>query len=142
MVKINKLLLGCAAGAMLAGGVANGMHTADMLGPMTCAERVHDRLFFGLGTATGAVSHGDWTRFLADVVTPRFPNGLTVLTAHGQWRAAGELVVTIEGARVVEIVHDDAPEADRHLAEVITIYKRRYQQRSVMLTRSRVQMCL
>lgn len=110
--------------------------------PLSCTERVHDRLFFGLGTAAGTVSGGDWARFLAEVVTPRFPNGLTVVSAHGQWRGAGETDVTIEPSRVVEIAHDGGPVASRQLGEVISIYKRRHQQRSVMLARSRVEVCL
>jgi hypothetical protein len=106
-----------------------------------CSEHVYDRLFFGLGASGGAVSKSQWTRFLAEVVTPRFPDGLTVLRADGQWRAAGEPNVTIEPSRVVEIGHEDSPEIDRRLDDVIAIYKQRHRQRSVMLTRSRVQVC-
>jgi hypothetical protein len=106
-----------------------------------CAERVYDRLFFGLGISGGALSEMDWTRFLAEVVTPRFPGGLTVLHARGQWRAAGESGVTIEPSRVVEIAHDDTPAFDHRLDEVIALYKVRHRQRSVMRTRSRVDVC-
>ena len=107
-----------------------------------CAERIFDRLFFGLGTPTGTVSEAAWSRFLRKVVTPRFADGLTVVEAQGQWRGAGDLKITAEPTRVVEIVHDDSPEMDRAIDEVITIYKRSHQQRSVMRTRARVQVCL
>src|SRR5260370_23477088 len=30
-----------------------------------------------------------WSRFLAREITPRFPDGLTVLDAAGQWRGPG-----------------------------------------------------
>jgi Protein of unknown function (DUF3574) len=106
-----------------------------------CADRVYDRLFFGLGTPEGSVSTSEWRRFLAEVVTPRFPGGLTVVEANGQWRALGERQVTVERSRVVEIAHDDTPEFDRWLSEVVAVYKHRYRQRSVMLTRARVEVC-
>ena len=107
----------------------------------SCQERVYDRLFFGLGTAEGRVSHSEWERFLSDVVTPRFPDGLTVVEANGQWRAAGEQGVTVERSRVVEIAHDDSSEVDRRLGEIVAIYKQRHRQRSVMLTRARMEVC-
>ena len=40
----------------------------------------------------GEVSDAEWRAFLETEVTPRFPDGLTVLTAYGQWRSSsGEL---------------------------------------------------
>jgi len=51
----------------------------------SCAERVEIRLFFGLGTPDGTLSDEKWARFLTEVVTPRFPSGLTVVHADGQW---------------------------------------------------------
>ena len=53
-----------------------------------CAERVQARLFFGLHRPAGTVSEPEWETFLADVVTARFPDGLTVFRSHGQWRGS------------------------------------------------------
>jgi hypothetical protein len=108
---------------------------------VSCEERVFDRLFFGLGTADGMVSGGAWSRFLADVVAPRFPDGLTVIDAHGRWRAPGADDIITERSRVVEIAHEDTPEMDRRIEEVIAIYKHRQRQRAVMRTRARVEVC-
>ncbi|MEX2248301.1 MAG: DUF3574 domain-containing protein, partial [Parvibaculum sp.] len=48
---------------------------------------VQTTLYFGLDRGDGGtVSERDWRRFLAEVVTPRFPGGLTVIDAYGQWR--------------------------------------------------------
>jgi hypothetical protein len=138
---ISAALGGTAAVAVALGFVGLPALAARPSHATECAERVYDRLFFGLGVSGGALSEDDWTRFLADVVTPRFPGGLTVLHARGQWRAAGESGVTIEPSRVVEIAHDDTPAFDRRLDEVIALYKSRHRQRSVMRTRSRVDVC-
>ena len=50
-------------------------------------------LYFGTATPRGTVSPEDWRHFVDEVVTPRFPDGLTVWPAGGQWRSAqGEAV--------------------------------------------------
>ena len=41
------------------------------------------------GDAGEVVDDAAWASFLADTATPRFPNGLTVLDARGQWRDPG-----------------------------------------------------
>ncbi len=45
-------------------------------------------LFFGRSDSTGAevVSDEAWNEFLEDTVTPRFPDGLTVMNGRGQWQ--------------------------------------------------------
>jgi hypothetical protein len=48
----------------------------------------------------------------------------------------------VERSRVVEIAHDDSPEMDQAIGEVVAIYKHRHRQRSVMRTRARVEVCL
>ena len=110
-------------------------------GLVGCTDRIHDRLFFGLGTADGSVSESEWRRFLNHIVTPRFPGGLTVIEATGQWRAEGERKVTVERSRIIEIAHDDTADVDRRINEIVAAYKQQHQQRSVMMTRERVEVC-
>ena len=90
-----------------------------------CADRVQARLFFGLHRPTGTVSEPEWETFLADVVTPRFPDGLTVFRSHGQWRGTGGRLER-EPSRVVEIIHDDSAAARDRIHEIVNIYKTRY----------------
>ena len=105
-----------------------------------------DRLFFGRSVpAGGAVSPGatvsdeEWTAFVRDVVTPRFPEGLTIWRAEGQWRErTGD--VTRESTMVVEIVHEPSPEADAKLEEIAREYKTRFHQEAVMRVTSPAQM--
>lgn len=99
------------------------------------------RIFFGLSSPDGPVSDEEWVRFLADVVTPRFPSGLTVVGATGQWRSAGRDAITMERSQVVEIVLDHSPEADRRVHEVVDTYRQRYRQESVLVTRQRLEVC-
>src|SRR5436853_2433457 len=45
-------------------------------------QAVVDSLYFG----SGEVKPEEWQEFLATVITPRFPEGLTSWPAAGQWR--------------------------------------------------------
>ena len=109
---------------------------------MTCPEgwdRVAEyRLyfFFGRSDATGnsmAVSGEAWAQFLADTVTPRFPDGLTVTDGAGQWRSeSGE--ISREQSKILTLLvwPDDA--ALQRLNEIAAEYERRFDQESVLLT--------
>jgi hypothetical protein len=88
-------------------------------------------LLFGMGRTTGEVSEKEWLSFLDAEVTPRFPDGFTVLTGYGQWRnAAG--VLAKETSRVLLIWIALAPENDARIEAIRTAWKARFNQESVM----------
>lgn len=89
-------------------------------------------LVFGMSRADGsALSDADWGSFLEGEVTPRFPEGMTVLTGYGQWRnTAGD--IRKETSKMLIIWHRPSPEADRKIEEIRTLFKARFQQESVM----------
>ncbi|MDB4948628.1 MAG: hypothetical protein JWM27_1277 [Gemmatimonadetes bacterium] len=100
---------------------------------------VSDALYFGMDKpAGGTISDAEWEAFLRDVVTPRFPAGLTVSTARGQWRGA-DGVVAREESHVVQVFHAPSAAADSAVAEIAAEYKRRFGQEAVMRVRSRAQ---
>jgi hypothetical protein len=79
----------------------------------------------------GKASDARWRRFLAREVTPRFPDGLTVYEATGQWRDPARNVVVREKSRVLRIIMSaDAPEHDRVVA-IAEAYKKQFAQKSV-----------
>ncbi|MCL1634067.1 DUF3574 domain-containing protein [Luteimonas sp. SX5] len=106
-----------------------------------CSEKRSDRLLFGMNTPTGPVDETQWQAFLADTVTPRFPDGLTVYRTQGQWRGASGQVER-EESRMVEIVHEDDPDGRKRIAEISAEYKRRFQQEAVLVISTRAQACL
>jgi hypothetical protein len=105
-----------------------------------CAHRAQARLYFGLHGPAGEVSTADWEWFLAGVITPRFPSGLTILEARGQWRG-GSHGVEREPTRIVEIVHDASPQATEAIDHIVAIYKTRYGQEAVMVAHSKLDVC-
>ena len=98
-------------------------------------EQVQDLLYFGTRTPTGEVSAADWARFLEDTVTPRFPAGLTVWSAQGQWRNDAGVAVH-EASYVLNLVHPSNAAAEQAIGEIIAIYRERFQQQSVLRVRS------
>src|SRR5690349_15199281 len=65
-------------------------------------------LYFGLNRKGGNISESQWKSFVRDEVTARFPQGLTVWEAGGQWRRADGTIVR-ERSKVLLLVHDDKP---------------------------------
>ena len=90
------------------------------------------RLFFGrnIGDAE-RVSDEDWRASLADTVTPRFPDGLSVFDAAGQWRDSEGAIVR-ERSKMVLILAEPSSDAVRRLDEIAEEYKRRFSQESVL----------
>jgi hypothetical protein len=90
-------------------------------------------LYFGrnIGSAPG-VSDEDWRRFVDEEVTPRFPNGLTVQDASGQWKGTDGTIVR-EASKHLSIVLSDMPDEAGKLAAIREAYKRRFRQEAVLL---------
>ena len=65
-----------------------------------------------------------WRTFLDAEVTPRFPDGLTVLDGYGQWRSAGQNTPGRERSKLLVIVHRDTPEANSKLEAIRAAWKR------------------
>ena len=96
---------------------------------------VSDLIYFGTDTPGGRVSDADWAAFLGEVVTPRFPDGLTTWRASGQWRSAdGSL--TREDSHVLNLVHAGDAKAEGAIGALIGEYKMRYRQEAVLRVRS------
>jgi hypothetical protein len=98
---------------------------------------VRDVLYFGRNRpAGGIVTDAEWQQFLDEVVTPRFPAGLTVLEATGRWRGESGRVEQ-EEAEMLTLFHSGSESARRAVVEVVSEYKRRFQQEAVLRERSR-----
>ena len=96
---------------------------------------VRDVLYFGRNRPTGGeVADADWEAFLGTVVTPRFPDGLTIVEAHGQWRGRSGLVER-ERTELVTVLHPADPASQRAIEEIAMEYKRRFGQEAVLRER-------
>ncbi len=78
------------------------------------------------------VSDAEWSDFLASVVTPSFPDGLTVFDGYGQWRnPATGVIGRSPRVKIVLIAVKRAPDLAPRLSAVIDAYKTRFHQQSV-----------
>ncbi len=91
------------------------------------------RLFFGRGNADNprAVSDEAWSEFLEDTITVRFPNGLTVLDAYGQYTDSTSTLIKEDTKVLIILVSPDADSAPR-IDSIIEEYKRRFTQEGVL----------
>ena len=91
------------------------------------------RLYFSMSMPNGGtVGEAAWRDFLKAEVTPRFPGGLTVLTAHGQWRDRTSGRIVRERSRVLVLLHRGTAKATGAIAAIIGRYKSRFSQQSVL----------
>jgi hypothetical protein len=101
------------------------------------AMQVRTTLYFGLARPKGAVTELEWQLFLRDEVTKRFPDGLTVWEAEGQWRTpAGS--IDHEQSKVLLLVHADTAAARQSVLDVIEAYRKTFEQQSVLWESARV----
>src|SRR5262245_56552590 len=105
--------------------------TVDEQCGVSSKAQLRTTLYFGLARPTGSVSELDWQIFLRDEVTARFPEGLTVWDANGQWRRS-DGQVDHEGAKVLLLVHPDTAVARASVQAVIARYRQKFDQESVL----------
>jgi hypothetical protein len=90
------------------------------------------RLFFGRGPAARpSVTDRQWRRFLALQVTPRFPAGLTVIDADGQWQDPHSHAIARERSKMLLIATPDTPAVRASIAALAAAYRHQFKQRSV-----------
>jgi hypothetical protein len=91
-------------------------------------------LFFGTTKPDGTiVTNDEWLQFLKDDVTPRFPDGLTVLTGLGQWRNSSGTIIQ-ERSNVLIILYplSTAQASSTKLEEIRDAYEQQFHQSSVL----------
>ncbi|KUL97437.1 hypothetical protein DK26_00210 [Bosea sp. WAO] len=117
------------------GALAGLLASCATLPPLACSPGqeavLTAELLFGrkIGERLG-VSEAAFRRFIDEEVTPRFPDGLTVLDASGQYRDADSRLIR-EPSKLLLIALKDEPEGRARLAAIAQAYKTRFHQQSV-----------
>jgi hypothetical protein len=89
-------------------------------------------LLFGLGRRDGTeIGEADWRAFLDAEVTPRFPDGLTVLSGYGQWRNSAGAIAK-EKSMTLVIWHRPSADSEARIEAIRAAYKSRFAQESVL----------
>lgn len=107
--------------------------------PRACAQSpfgqrlMRTDLFLGMAKPDGSmVSDTEFQRFIDSELTPRFPDGFTVVPGSGQFKdARGEIVR--EGTRVLIVLYPgETGQGSEAIEKVRVAYKAQYQQESVL----------
>ncbi len=99
----------------------------DRVHPVRAQGWVETRLYFGLGPAnqpSRGIDEAAWRGFLDREVTPRFPGGLSVVAAYGQWQGPREAAPERLRSRILVIDYPDTAE-NRGRIEAIRLAWRR-----------------
>lgn len=121
------LLLGVLAGC--------AVPAADPAHPARTSAWVDTRLYFGLGDAdrpAQGVSEAGWRDFLDHEVTPRFPDGLSVVDVYGQWQGPQEAAPERLRSKQLIIEYPDTAANRERIEAIRTAWKRRTGDRSVL----------
>ena len=88
-------------------------------------------LFFGLYRPGGVVSEEEFQIFIDTEVTPRFPDGLTLLSGKGQFKnTAGSIVQ--EGSKLLILLYPFSVQSSAGVEKIRELYKINFQQESVL----------
>ncbi len=125
------LLSACATTAPTTSATLHG----DAAHPAQTQGWVETRLYFGLGLVgddAHGVSEQGWRDFLDAEVTPRFPDGLSVLDVYGQWQGKGQATPERLRSKMLVVDYPDTA-ANRDKVEAIrAAWKRRTGDQSVL----------
>ena len=125
-------LFSAAALAVLAAGSVPALASDAASCPPGTEQFSEYRLFFGRSQGNvEVVGEEAWRAFLADEVTPRFPDGLTVLDAAGQWREDSGGIVR-ERTKLLLVLAPPGGDAMQRTDEIADAYKQAFGQSSVL----------
>lgn len=108
-------------------------HNERMLCKQTRATLfARTELFFGLSRTGGPdVSEAEFQIFVDTKVTPRFPDGLTLLSGKGQFRSAAGSIVQ-EGSKLLILLYPFSAQSSEVIELIRNDYKVMFQQESVL----------
>lgn len=112
---------------MLAGDAAHPGHAEGW---------VDTKLYFGLGPADQTdkgISEAAWREFLDREVTPRFPDGLSVMDVYGQWLSKGAAAPERLRSKLLIIDYPDNQENRARIAAIRAAWKQKTGDQSVLM---------
>jgi Protein of unknown function (DUF3574) len=103
------------------------------LGPGELFARTE--LYFGLSKADGSIiSDADFGKFIDQEVTPRFPDGLTLISGLGQFKNAAGVIIREPSRLLILFYPLGDRENNKKLEAIRSAYKSTFQQESVLRT--------
>ncbi len=119
----------------------------DSARPDAAAGWVRSELYFGVGEESGAserkqtdaITDAQWRDFLDKQVTPRFPDGLTVFDAYGQWLFRGAKEPNRLRTKVLVVLHENTPQRRADIEAIRLAWKQATGHQSVLWAQQAVE---
>jgi hypothetical protein len=90
-------------------------------------------LYFGTGRPDGSVvSDEEFMQFVDEQVTPRFPDGLTLLAGYGQFKNSAGVIEKEKSLVLILFYPPQMGDASKLIEEIRETYKAMFQQESVL----------
>jgi hypothetical protein len=94
---------------------------------------VRTELFFGTAKPNGVVSEEEFRTFVDTVVTPLFPDGLTVEKGDGQFRGEDDVVIKEESFVMILLYpFETFRDSSEKIEAIRGLYKEQFEQESVL----------
>jgi len=144
MMRLRLTLATLSAAILLAGCATPATTTASMQGdatrPAQSSGWIRSELYFAVGDedGTGIIDDAQWRAFLDGEVTPRFPDGLTVLDGYGQWRFQQDGRLVRQRCKVLVVLHEDGAKRREDIESIRLAWKRMTGHESVLWARGPV----
>lgn len=138
------LLLGFSIGIAACSHRAAGPIPAPSIAPTLSGDAAHPgstqgwvrtELYFGLGPAdepARGISESEWRDFLDREVTPRFPAGLSVEDAYGQWLSKGKAEPSRLRSKVLILLYPGTAENQAKIDAIRSAWKQKTGHQSVL----------
>jgi len=139
------MLAALLATALMTGCASTATTTASMHGdatrPAESSGWIRSELYFAVGNedGTGIIDDAQWRAFLDGEVTPRFPDGLTVLDGYGQWRFQQDGRLVRQRCKVLVVLHEDGAKPRADIEAIRLAWKRMTGHESVLWARGPVE---
>ena len=106
----------------------------DAARPAQAQDWVRSELYFGVGNEDGtdAVGEAQWRAFLDREVTPRFPDGLTVLDGYGQWLFRDRDTLVRQRSKILVVLHERSPRRAADIEAIRRAWKQATKHQSVL----------
>ena len=140
-IAVSVALSGCAhptapaAPPSSAGSLVAPALKGDPAHPGRTSGWVDTRLYFGLGPADHpekGISEAQWRDFLDKEVTPRFPEGLSVVDVYGQWQGEKGPAPERLRSKLLIVDYQDSPENRDKVEAIRSAWKRHTGDMSVL----------
>lgn len=99
----------------------------------TTSSWTRTELFYGAGRLpVDPEREARWESYINEVVTPRFPEGLTLLEGTGQWRVKEGQTPRRNRTRILILIHETTEENSHKVDEIRELWKEISGQQSVL----------